>query len=301
MDSMALLLLCFIFGFISKKFDLMPSSTPEVLNNFIIKLSLPAVTYLFIHNMEFKLSLLYPVFMPWIIFITAFIYFRILGKALNIPDKSIGCLIMTAGLGNTSFVGFPMIIAFYGAQYIGIGVLCDQPGGFLALSTLGIATATIYSTGSVSIMGLTKKVLQFPPLQAALLALATRSLEIPQWGTGMLEMLGVTITPLAMVSVGYQLRFVMPENMFKKLFIGLSYKLFLAPAFIYVIYVVILGGSGVEIQVTLFEAAMAPMITGGIIAMQYGLDRDLATMMLGVGIPLSFLTLPLWYLFLLGV
>jgi predicted permease len=37
------------------------------------------------------------------------------------------------------------------------------------------------------------------------------------------------------------------------------------------------------------------MITGGIIAMTYGLDPRLAASLLGVGIPLSFLTLPAWY------
>jgi len=301
MDSMALLLLCFLFGIISKKLKLMHESTPEVLNSFIINLSLPAVSFMFIHDMEFNLTLLYPVLMPWIMFTVAFIYFRIVGKITNISDKSIGCLIMTGGLANTSFVGFPMITAFYGAQYIGIGVLCDQPGGFLVLSTIGIATATMYSAGSVSASGLLKKILTFPPLQAAVLAIVLRPFPTPEFGVGMLKMLGTTITPLAMVSVGYQLRFVMKGNMLKKLFLGLSYKLFIAPAFILIIYVVLLKGSGIEMQVTLFEAAMPPMVTAGIIAMQYGLDKDLATMMVGAGIPLSFLTLPLWYLFLSGV
>jgi len=46
---------------------------------------------------------------------------------------------------------------------------------------------------------------------------------------------------------------------------------------------------------------MGPMITAGIIAMQYDLDKDLATMMMGIGIPISFITLPIWYYFLLGV
>jgi predicted permease len=40
---------------------------------------------------------------------------------------------------------------------------------------------------------------------------------------------------------------------------------------------------------------MAPMITGSIIAAEYDLDGDLAALMVGVGIPLSFLTLPIWF------
>jgi predicted permease len=48
-------------------------------------------------------------------------------------------------------------------------------------------------------------------------------------------------------------------------------------------------------RVTVFEAAMAPMIGASIVAMDHDLDPPLLTLMLGVGIPLSFLTLPIWW------
>ena len=41
---------------------------------------------------------------------------------------------------------------------------------------------------------------------------------------------------------------------------------------------------------------MAPMIGASIIAMQHDLDPPLVTLMVGIGIPLSFFTLPAcWY------
>ena len=40
---------------------------------------------------------------------------------------------------------------------------------------------------------------------------------------------------------------------------------------------------------------MGPQIGGAIVATQYGLDPELVTLMVGVGIILSFLTLPIWY------
>jgi hypothetical protein len=48
-------------------------------------------------------------------------------------------------------------------------------------------------------------------------------------------------------------------------------------------------------RVTVFEAAMPPMIGASIVAMDHELDPPLLTLMLGVGIPLSFLTLPAWW------
>jgi hypothetical protein len=47
-------------------------------------------------------------------------------------------------------------------------------------------------------------------------------------------------------------------------------------------------------RVTLFEAAMGPQIGGAIVAIQHDLNPPLVSLMVGVGITLSFITLPLW-------
>jgi predicted permease len=40
---------------------------------------------------------------------------------------------------------------------------------------------------------------------------------------------------------------------------------------------------------------MAPQIGAAIVAVDHDLDPPLVTLMVGLGIPLSFLTLPLWW------
>jgi predicted permease len=53
--------------------------------------------------------------------------------------------------------------------------------------------------------------------------------------------------------------------------------------------------TGNDLKVTVFESAMAPMIGASIVAFEHELDPPLPTRMVGVGIPLSFLTLPAWW------
>jgi malate permease and related proteins len=49
--------------------------------------------------------------------------------------------------------------------------------------------------------------------------------------------------------------------------------------------------------VTVFEAALGPMIGASIVVMDHELDPPLVTLMVGVGIPLSFLIVPArWHL-----
>jgi predicted permease len=63
-------------------------------------------------------------------------------------------------------------------------------------------------------------------------------------------------------------------------------------------YKFICHGKGLSVDVSIIESAMAPMITGAILASSYGLKPRLSSMMVGLGIPLSFITTAFWYLIL---
>jgi len=67
------------------------------------------------------------------------------------------------------------------------------------------------------------------------------------------------------------------------------------PTFFFLLYKIALNGKGLEIDVSIMESAMAPMITGAILASNYGLKPKLSSMMIGIGIPLSLITIAIWY------
>jgi malate permease and related proteins len=101
-----------------------------------------------------------------------------------------------------------------------------------------------------------------------------------------------TLIPIALVSVGYQLHLSHVRGKASALAVGLLFKLALGPALILLLFAGVLGSGGQVLRVTVFEAAMAPMIGVSIVAMDHELDPPLLTLMVGGGIPLSFLTLP---------
>ena len=140
------------------------------------------------------------------------------------------------------------------------------------------------------------KVAAFAPFQALVLALVLRPIDVPTGLEHLLDRLGSTLTPLALVSVGYQLRLADIKGRIPALTLGLLFKLFLGPLLVTILLIKIVGTTGQMAQVTIFEAAMAPQIGASIVAMEYKLDPPpLVTLMVGIGIPLSFLTLPLWW------
>ncbi len=202
---------------------------------------------------------------------------------------------LVGGLANTSFVGLPMIEAFYGTADLPIGILIDQLGTYLVLSTLGIAVAAYYGGSTVSNREMAVRIVTFPPMIAMVLSGLLLNVAFPAWLDDVLARLSVTLVPLALVSVGLQLRIDALNGNLRALFAGLSFKLILGPAVIAFIYVFVLQTSGQVIRVTLFEAAMGPMIGAAVVASQSGLNPPLVSLMVGTGIALSFVTLPIWY------
>ena len=99
----------------------------------------------------------------------------------------------------------------------------------------------------------------------------------------------------ALVSVGMQFRVGALAGNRAPLALGLAYKLVLGPVLVLALYAGALGLRGRVMEVTLFEAGMAPMVGASIVAIQYGLNPPLVSLTVGVGTVLSFVTLPAWW------
>jgi predicted permease len=273
----------------------MPASAPAALNGYVINIALPAAAIRYIHDIKIEPSLLLTGLMAWLLFGAGWLFFAGAARLLRLSRGATGALVLVGGLGNTSFVGLPMIEAWYGKEFLGVGIIADQLGSFLVLSTLGVLAASIYSSGGISPGVMARKVLLFPPFQALCLAFILKPLPFHPTVVIVLQKLADTIAPVALVSVGFQLLFGAARAQAKPLLTGLSFKLLLGPALIALLYIGIFGPVDAAMRVTIFEAAMPPMITAGIIAVDHDLEPDLVALMLGIGIPLSFLSLAGWW------
>ena len=295
MNNLILLILCFIVGMLLHRYKRMPENAHTTLNNFIIYVSLPALTLLYIHGLKINGDVVLMAAMAWIYFALAAGFFWLVGRWLNWSRGTTGALMMTGGLGNTSFFGLPMIEAFYGHKQVVNGIIVDQLGSFLVLSTFGIIVAGVYSSGRPTAGEIVRRIALFPPFIALVLALLLIPVSYPEWLTAVLQRLGDTLAPMALLSVGFQLRPGHVAARARELVIGLGFKLLLAPLVIFLLYVEVLGARGVPIQVTLFEAAMPPMIASAIIAVEHDLDPELSTLMVAAGLVVSFFTLTGWW------
>src|SRR6218665_204381 len=297
MDSIILLFLCMITGVALQYVRAFPVNSYVTLNQFVIHISLPALALFYIPKIEISSQLLFPLGIAWVGFLLSYLFFSILGRIFGWSRKLIGCLILMGGLGNTSFVGFPVIEGLYGNKGLQTAIIVDQPGSFMVMATLGIIIAALYSRGKPNPKTIVFKIFTFPPFIAFFVAIAMNVLKFDFISDvqSVFQKLGNTVTPIALVAVGLQLKFDKRSKHYGFLTLGLFFKLFLTPAFFFILYKFTLNQDNLQINVSIMEAAMAPMITTSVLATSYGLKPKLSTMMIGIGIPLSFLTLAFWY------
>jgi malate permease and related proteins len=297
-SNIILLLICLFAGILFRKSKILPENSHVILNNIVLYICLPALALLYIPEMKVSTNTIYPLAVTYIVFFLAVIFFIILGRMLKLDSRTVGALILTAGLCNTSFVGFPVLIALFGEEGLRVGVLIDQAGSFVVLATFGTIVASVYSHGKVDYKNILIKILVYPSFIAFILGIVMNIFNFKFEGVPkeLLEKAGSPMAFLALISVGLQLKISFKQLPLKELAAGLSYKLIIAPLVIYLLYFVILKGSGLDVQVSLIEVAMPPMVMGAVLASGFNLNPKLANLMVGIGIPLSFITLGIWYL-----
>ncbi len=105
----------------------------------------------------------------------------------------------------------------------------------------------------------------------------------------------LTVGPLALFSIGLQLKFDDLKADAAVISYGLVYKLIIAPMLILALALAF-KAKGLVPQITVFEASMPAFVTGSLVAEQYGLNPRLINLMVGIGIFAALFTSALWWL-----
>lgn len=297
MGSMLLLMFCLVAGIVLRQSGRLGDTAAATLNAYVINLALPALALGHLHRTPLTPALMASATGAWLMLGAAALVIGFVARRMNLSPAATGALILTGGLANTSFVGLPMIEAWIGPEGIAYGIVIDQLGSYLALSTFGLLVAARYGGQSMQWSDMGRRLISFPPLVAVALAVVLRPFEFPAALDDAIARLGATVAPVALVAVGCQLKLgdLWPNR--GALALGLGYKLLLGPLLIAAgCLLVAENGSGSDLAhaVVIFEAAMGPMIGAAVVANHYRLDSALTSLMVGVGIPVSLVIAPMW-------
>lgn len=286
-----ILIVVYIFiGYFLQKSKLPVSNLAGKLNKFVIFISLPAMILITIPSIEFSSETLIPVVIAWGVIFFSAILVLIVSRILEFSKEVTGALMLVTVLTNSSFVGIPLVGGYFGDEALPYILIYDQFGTFLALATYGTFIGAYYTSESkISFKIIALKVVTFPPFLFLIISIFLSSTFISGPIESILEILALTIVPFALIAVGLQLQFKLPKEDIKPFSVSLVIKLIIAPI-IAIVIAKLLGWDGFIVNISILEAAMAPMITAAAMASMLGLAPRLSNAIVGYGIPISFVT-----------
>jgi len=280
-------------GLLFQRLSVFPADTDRSLNLYVIYIALPALILLQVPTLTLSTQMLATVIMPWTVVLVSSLLVLLIGKLARWSRETTGALLLVVPLGNTSFLGIPMVEQFFGLSSVSYAILYDQLGSFLALATYGTLVLAIYGKGSrAGVLHILLKIITFPPFIALMAALFLPMNSILAAIKPLLTMASASLVPVVLVAIGFQMQLLLPAHEIGPFIIGLLIRLLIIPI-LFILACKLLGLSGRAVQVSLFETAMPPMVTAGALASIAGLKPGLTSAMVGFGILFSFLTLPL--------
>ncbi|AQX06480.1 AEC family transporter [Elizabethkingia meningoseptica] len=295
MINFVLIVVCIVAGMIFKATKSIHPDAHKGINTWILYIALPAVSFKYLPKVQWSQEMLFPIVSTFFIAIGSWFFMMLYSRKKGYSARSRSTLELASGYSNTSFIGFPLISALYGEGLLSIAIICDQTM-FLSLSTLGIVAALRggSQSGSISAKFILKRLFTFPPFLGCVGALLLSQVVDLEPVEPFFDKLAATVGPLALFSVGLQLKFNGWKKLIPQISTSMLYKLLLAPAAVLGM-ALLFGIKGNVAKVSILESAMPTLISSSIIAEQFKLNTKLTNLIIGISIVVGFFSILAWF------
>lgn len=215
--------------------------------------------------------------------------------ALRVPKKEKGTYIFMMMFGNVGFMGFPVIDAIFGSEYLIYAVIFNVPF-YLLVFSIGIRMMS-GGTGKFN----PRLLLNIPLISAVLsIILFFLGFKMPELLMNTLDTLGNVTTPVAMILLGATIASMPFRELFDswRIYAYTAVKLIVLPAVIFLLLegLTSLGASVVAVFAVLSGMPTATNTT--MVSIEYGGDQKLAAKGIFFTTLLSMVTIPVLTLLL---
>ncbi|ADG13503.1 Auxin Efflux Carrier [Methanocaldococcus infernus ME] len=297
MEVVLIILMLIGSGYFLKILNILKEEDRVTLNNIVIYLTMPSTIFLTILKHAKQAELLNFLKLPVALFLTNLLIALIvyyLGKLLKLDKKLLGSLILVSMLGNTGFLGYPVVLEMFGDEGLLRAIFCDM-GGVFATMLLGTYVGISFGENKGSVI---KELLKFPPLitmafSVLLVYFGFNLSYLPEFILKFLKYLSSATVPLIMMSLGLSLspsalkfgvKYGLVASFFRFIF---SPMLALALSFLFNI-------QGLERNVLLVESSMPSAMMCLVLGTLYKLDVKAIASSIFITTTLSLLVIAFW-------
>ncbi|MCS7278261.1 MAG: AEC family transporter [Aquificaceae bacterium] len=272
-------------AYILKRLGFFSEEHSKVLVNYVLYFPLPFLSFRTAHELGLSKDVFAVGLGAWIVILLSLLVAYGLGKLLRLDSVNLRTFMMISAFGNTAFLGYPYSHTYFGEEGLEYAVIYDSVGSFLAVSSVGF----LIVSGKLDL----KSIFFFPPFLGLLLGFITKDYALPSFVVKFMDFSIASLLPVVLFSLGISLEFSRMGKNLKLLSLAVLLKMFLSPA-IALFALKPLSMDNTAYMVSVLESAMPTMITACILVLKYGLNHNLAFASAGIGIVVSFFSVPLW-------
>jgi predicted permease len=137
-----------------------------------------------------------------------------------------------------------------------------------------------------------RRLVRFPPFLAVVASFGLRAIDVPAGLDEALGDVGRLVAPVAMLTLGLRFRVVASARARQAAMWCLGTRMVVLPLVVLTVAVIAGGLDDPAWRASVLEAGMPPMVTAGVMAANAGLDEELATTVVGAGLLLALVTIP---------
>lgn len=279
-------------------------SVRDRINYFVFYYIIPFVCFKTTYTMPFSLShlkislvanftILSCVLLSWLIY-------RVIASKKEIKSEVIGSLIMCSAFGNVLYIGLPILTKLYGAEGMSYAFTYDFLASTPLTWTVAVAVCMKYGRAkSFKLKDSFLTILKIPPIWGLIIGFLFQKLSInlPKELTGFLNLISTFVTVLMLLIVGLSVKVVTPEKL-KVSLPAIAIKVIISPLFA-LLYGIIVGVSGIPLNVCIIEAGMPSMLLSMIFSTAFGVDMRTSVEMIFLTTICSLisLTIYLWFFY----
>ncbi|MGQ9845243.1 MAG: AEC family transporter [Caldisericia bacterium] len=287
-------LLLILIGYILKSIKFLKEDEGEILKKILFNISLPSlVLYSILTSKFFGNYMIIFILVP-VSMIIQFILLFIFGKLYIKDKKDFANLILSGVMGNTAFLGYPLVEIFFGINNLSYGILYDQAHFYTFLLIIYPLISYISGNNIKSI----KSSFISPPIFAFLTGLILRNFYIPTLIIESLNILKTSVTPLVMLYIGINLEFSFSIKDLTYLLPVTIFKLIIFPFLFYFISSFFVIQKNI-LNVSLLQSMMPTMMATIIFGAQVGLNKKTLAKAVGLTTIISPITILLLSKFLI--
>ncbi len=204
-----------------------------------------------------------------------------------------GSFLLTAMVGNTGYIGFPVALALVGPAYFVWALVYDMLGSLLGSYGLGVVLASQFGTVRSQRWRPSRAIALNPTLWSFGVGLLLRSVPLPGPVDVGLKAIAWTMMALSLVLVGMRLGQLKAFKGVGVAIVAVTIKMLIVPLILGTM-LWHCGITGPIHRAILLQVAMPPAFATLVISEAYSLDPELAVTALVMGCVALLLLLPLW-------